>query len=325
MLGYNFYANVINLDKATPQNETLITDPEYEFKWDEELLDEVNNTRDFYIEAVYDLGKVKQKFVAEFEVEATPMAESIAEFKAFENGTRAILGLKDAKITVHEVTTNSDDDTVADIVIEDASGAIKITANLYDRLKGYFGEGNVVLNGALFGTLVQSGRTASVDVSLKSEQSVIIVMETEVVPTEMTVTEAATEANLYRFVSFKDASMQFDDLNMTYIIKQGDASIKINDTYKLLPCDDNGQVIVYEIVEYINGVIVPVGDEFAIMPYGDSVLSGKENGILGINAEESSYNVYSVDGVLVRKAGESVSDLSKGIYVINGKKFVVVK
>ena len=34
-------------------------------------------------------------------------------------------------------------------------------------------------------------------------------------------------------------------------------------------------------------------------------------------------DVYSVDGRLVRKAADGISGLPKGIYIVNGKKFVV--
>lgn len=45
----------------------------------------------------------------------------------------------------------------------------------------------------------------------------------------------------------------------------------------------------------------------------------------GINANVNVMNgdVYSINGIKVRKAGESLNGLAKGMYIINGKKFIV--
>lgn len=53
--------------------------------------------------------------------------------------------------------------------------------------------------------------------------------------------------------------------------------------------------------------------------------SDTETGISAIAAEglKSKENVYNVSGVLVRKAGESLEGLAKGVYVIGNKKVVI--
>ena len=43
-----------------------------------------------------------------------------------------------------------------------------------------------------------------------------------------------------------------------------------------------------------------------------------QNGIL----MESS-DVYSIDGTVIRRDAQNLSNLSKGVYIVNGKKFVV--
>lgn len=51
---------------------------------------------------------------------------------------------------------------------------------------------------------------------------------------------------------------------------------------------------------------------------------GGATGINGINATViSSEDVYTVNGTVVRKAGESLKGLTKGVYIIGGKKIVV--
>lgn len=48
-------------------------------------------------------------------------------------------------------------------------------------------------------------------------------------------------------------------------------------------------------------------------------------GINSVISEENiaSGNVYTINGVKVLHAGESLNKLSKGLYIINGKKVVV--
>lgn len=61
ILGYNFYTDVVNLDNATPVNTELITETSYSYSWDNTAFTEADYTREYYIEAVYDLGKVKSE------------------------------------------------------------------------------------------------------------------------------------------------------------------------------------------------------------------------------------------------------------------------
>ena len=48
-------------------------------------------------------------------------------------------------------------------------------------------------------------------------------------------------------------------------------------------------------------------------------------GINEVNAENGvqNDNVYTINGVMVRKAGESLDGLAKGLYIIGGKKVVI--
>lgn len=57
--GYNFYTNVVNLEQAVPTNgENLITETTYTYSWVYENMAE-GTKKDFWVEAVYDWGKVK--------------------------------------------------------------------------------------------------------------------------------------------------------------------------------------------------------------------------------------------------------------------------
>ena len=41
------------------------------------------------------------------------------------------------------------------------------------------------------------------------------------------------------------------------------------------------------------------------------------------NVDTDNNNVYTINGVMVRKAGESLDGLAKGLYIIGGKKVVI--
>ncbi len=69
LLGYNFYANVVNINISSPQNTALLTERTYEMKWQADRINTTNNVKDYYVEAVYDLGKVKsEKFSVELPI-----------------------------------------------------------------------------------------------------------------------------------------------------------------------------------------------------------------------------------------------------------------
>lgn len=62
ILGYNFYTNVVNIDKATPVNSELITETSYSCSWvNTNFETEEDRTKEFWIETVYDLGKIKSE------------------------------------------------------------------------------------------------------------------------------------------------------------------------------------------------------------------------------------------------------------------------
>ena len=57
-------------------------------------------------------------------------------------------------------------------------------------------------------------------------------------------------------------------------------------------------------------------------------LSGSTDGISEVSAEAESGGatnapIYSLSGVMIRKAGEGVSGLAKGVYIMNGKKVMI--
>ena len=74
VLGYNVYANVVNIDRSQPMNSQLLTDLSYELSWTAGEIDTPEEKyQGYYIETVYDYGKIKSKeFIVELDTESVP-------------------------------------------------------------------------------------------------------------------------------------------------------------------------------------------------------------------------------------------------------------
>ena len=264
-----------------------------------------------------------------YEAEATVTeVENIAGLKTLSDGTSVKLALNNTKVTVHEMGMRG-----STIIIEDESGAISLVSSMFDPgiadvLPNAFGSAGKVLNGYLYCTYVNDGfGTVGISTSDKTAESEIEATETEIAPTVMTISEACTEANDSRFVEFQNVEMVYDEASYTYSIVQGDSKVTLIDTYQKMKYDDDYRMVVLGNLKYIRGIIQNVGNgEYWFTPLGDPAYEVDETlGINGIVSESGLLkgNVYSVDGVMVRKAGESANGLTKGLYIVNGKKIAI--
>ena len=264
-----------------------------------------------------------------YEAEATVTEiENIAGLKTLSDGTSVKLALNNTKVTVHEMGMRG-----STIIIEDESGAISLVSSMFDPgiadvLPDAFGSAGKVLNGYLYCTYVNDGfGTVGISTSDKTAESEIEATETEIAPTVMTISEACTEANDSRFVEFQNVEMVYDEASYTYSIVQGDSKVTLIDTYQKMKYDDDYRMVVLGNLKYIRGIIQNVGNgEYWFTPLGDPAYEVDETlGINGIVSESGLLkgNVYSVDGVMVRKAGESANGLTKGLYIVNGKKIAI--
>ena len=253
---------------------------------------------------------------------------NIAGLKTLSDGTSVKLALNNTKVTVHEMGMRGNT-----IIIEDESGAISLVSSMFDPgiadvLPDAFGSAGKVLNGYLYCTYVNDGfGTVGISTSDKTAESEIEATQAEITPTVMTISEACTEANDSRFVEFQNVEMVYDEASYTYSIVQGDSKVTLIDTYQKMKYDDDYRMVVLGNLKYIRGIIQNVGNgEYWFNPLGDPAYEVDETlGINGIVSENGLLkgNVYSVDGVMVRKAGESANGLTKGLYIVNGKKIAI--
>lgn len=99
----------------------------------------------------------------------------------------------------------------------------------------------------------------------------------------------------------------------------------------------NGTAEQYGVYHYMSGYngamamsVIPGDQSYSLYRFSNALTKVEiftptnPTGISSIKATNpQSGNVYSVSGTMVRKAGEQLNGLSKGIYIVNGKKVVV--
>ncbi len=118
--GYNFYANVVNINRASPQNTALLTERTYEMKWQADRINNTNNVKDYYVEAVYDLGKVKSE---KFEVELPIMTgiDDVAAASATLSLDNKVLTVRGAKCNIVVYAANGSQVAATNAAILDLS------------------------------------------------------------------------------------------------------------------------------------------------------------------------------------------------------------
>ena len=87
--------------------------------------------------------------------------------------------------------------------------------------------------------------------------------------------------------------------------------------FKKLSFTDNGATQEY-IEYYVTAVYAKSGEKRS-----EVVTLGEYSGVESFETPASPFDVYSIDGVLLRHNVNSIKDLNKGLYIINGQKVLV--
>ena len=235
---------------------------------------------------------------------------SIAELNKLgeENeGATIKLKLTDAQITVADASMSS-------AIIEDKTGAFNAQyffaeAVGTEMLKDEFKQG-AVLNGYLYAKYSYG----SIEVCENTANSDITTTEAPVVATEADFAEVLKAENNFRLYEFKNITVNKNESDKFQLVK-GDAKAEIADgTHSL---DESMMATVESVVGYFR----VKGDEaeFTLISYKTAT----PDGISALEVAAKNAAVYNLNGAKVLGAGESVKGLTKGIYVVGGKKIVV--
>ena len=235
-------------------------------------------------------------------------AATIAEFNAIEDGKVVKLNLTDARV-------NAFNDLDRTYYVEDASGATVIKGiNLTKGTK---------LNGYLVGKKDSKDVDYVNDPSQGYEYSLTVddswsTIETttiELVGTEMTIAEAATQANYGRLVTLKDVEIQSIGNGMNKLLTDGENNtIKARDLFGILP--ENYQWP--EKASSITGVVLYYMTGWFLMPISeDAIVAASGTGINTVNAANTdNVNIYNLQGV-------RLNQLQRGLNIVNGRKVMM--
>lgn len=278
-----------------------------------------------------------------------PTARNIAQAQALESGTEVRMLFNDATVTI---IRNTADNTVG--YIEDATGAMSVSSTMINSIFLEHGlvEGSLLNGGPLYGLVYKSGNMSIFNISTKtgSYSSLPTITSVDVVPTEITIAQSQEPDYIARYVKISDVTISADTtytnwFTLTdttgnsmsvydYLLKQESSISYVYITENLAAEDgtypDTALESITGVISYAGSqVLLPTdfvakateeggndsGDE------GDEDSDGDiETGITSVNGTETfaGAEVFTVSGVKVNG-----TNLSKGVYIINGKKFVV--
>lgn len=215
----------------------------------------------------------------------TPTAANIAAFIAMETGQKVILTLKDAQVI--GVGNKY-------MIVKDATGAL----NLYNtNLTFTLGQ---ILNGTITG---QTAEYKTIKQLSSMSENTLTPTDGTITPTTVTVAQANSAETLSGVYKIENAVVQKDGNN--FYIVDGETKLQLYNQFKYDGLElSEGTFNIEGIVGYYNN------KQF----WPNSISSA--SGISDVKAQEAQ-------GVIYNLAGQRIEKAQKGIYIQNGKKFIV--
>lgn len=215
----------------------------------------------------------------------TPTADNIAAFIAMESGQNAILTLKDAQVI--GVGNKY-------MVVKDATGAL----NLYNtNLEFTLGQ---ILNGTITG---QTGEYKSIKQLSNMTENTLTATDGTITAMEITVADAAAADILSGPWVIKNAVVEQDGNN--FYIVDGETRLQLYNQFRY-----EGMTIEAGTFD-IEGIVGNYNN-IQFWPNKISVATGIQN-----------MKVQKTEGAIYNLAGQRVEKATKGIYIQDGKKFIV--
>lgn len=233
-----------------------------------------------------------------------PVAANIAALKAMATKTNAKLMLNGAKVTY----VNGDN-----IYIEDNTGAILLYKTGLQITAGNSITGHINGQYILYSGTPELSVCDSTSISSFTEESATIT------PTSMTLTDIKNAAVISKFVTINSAKI--DSINGAPYLIQNTDTVILYDKYSVL----NTSYIMPKNVQSITAIVGFFNNVYQLYPISsDSIVEVKiPTGISEKTTNLQNGDVYSINGLIIQKSNQPLKNLQKGIYIMNGKKFVV--
>ena len=225
--------------------------------------------------------------------------ENIAAFKQLENGATAVLKLTDAQVLYNGGN---------DVYVKDASGAIDFFKSGLELKAGD------ILNGTIKAKYSVYNNTPELTGVVESD---IEITEGTVTPETMDVRTAAGEENICNLVRIQDVTVYYEettneDGSKTYQnwYDSSNKYVQFYDKWKIGYELQDGETYTF------TGIMVLYGEQPEMYVTVDPTNAGA-TAISNVNAEQNA------NAPIYNMAGQRVSNAVKGVFIQNGKKFVI--
>lgn len=255
--------------------------------------------------------------------------DNLAALKGLDNGTYVELTLKDAQVTVYE---RDEYGMGAIMVLEDETCGIQIMDQSGNNGEAtIFTELGQTFNGTMYLQYSQQDLgfvlLATQQTPAKSEYTVEV---KDVVAKDVALSDAKSENYSMQLIKVSNVTIgETEDGYQT--LSDGVNTVIMADLfYKSF--DEEGNLLPYKkfnLTGFIMSVPTEYDDDYNPIDYTDYFIptvveNAATDGINGVDADVLANGaVYTINGVKVRNAGESLNGLAKGMYIIGGKKVVI--
>lgn len=201
------------------------------------------------------------------------------------------------------------------IFIEDATGAVQV-----DPSSGFIPTEGTLITGTLEGATMADGL-----VTIIPGKSEYVANAATIVPMDLTLGDITFPVNNCRLatVSLEDVIVEYNPDDNMYLLTMENLDTPVMVILDLI-ADETFQAPVE--IKSLTGIVYSqpfIGGYMIVVRHKDDI-QGETSSIAIVESGASAdAPVYTVGGVKVRNAGESLEGLSNGVYIIGGKKVMV--
>lgn len=183
--------------------------------------------------------------------------------------------------------------------------------------------GQIVNGAAKFDYSPYYGMPETKDISGVTDANGLTLTDPTTAATATTTTLAELNSLKHKCDLVEIKGVQLDSINTNYYMVSGTDSVQLFDKFgtKVIPSFKDGTIAGKKYV--VRGIFGTIFNNKAeVFPI--EITEQVETGVTEVNtAKAVDGNVYSIDGRLVKTHAQDLSGLDQGIYIFNGKKYIV--
>ena len=258
----------------------------------------------------------------------------IGDLKDLNDGTPVKLTVENAIVSVCEIKMAGFSQAPF-MVLEDNTGGVQLEVG--DGFNTMYGLADIIgitndstqVSGTICAQYTNAFGLHELIYDESMEESTITITP-GVAPTATTMTpaqiKAAGTSMDYRLIKIESPVMGYDaNEYMCTLTKDGDFVYIMDDFGKLAMNEETYEPIIFENLESVYGIINSAfAESVGSNTFTPTIFVLNTTGINGVNSTVKSMgDIYNMNGVKVRNAGEDMRGLQKGMYIMNGKKIIM--